>query len=130
MHLGYTPSKKTQSLSGRQGCNNEFGLWSAGFLPGSLRSRESGFQSFASSVTSVCSKIQHVHHPPPMGSNSEASRMAAAQNLPKASSTLGWQPLGPPPPPMVNGSRIFGSGFQTPNLVDGNQGFYQVFLKS
>lgn len=60
VEMGYASSKKTQSLSGRQGCNDEFGFRSSAFLPGSLRSRESGFQSFASSMTSVCSKVQHM----------------------------------------------------------------------
>ena len=57
---------KTQSLSGgsvkmrhgRIDGNSDFGPNTTAFLPGSLHSRESGFQSFASSMSSVCSRVQ------------------------------------------------------------------------
>jgi len=59
---------KTQSLSGgsvkmrhgRIDGNSDYGGGpnTTAFLPGSLHSRESGFQSFASSMSSVCSRVQ------------------------------------------------------------------------
>lgn len=62
---------------------------------------------------------------PTIGPQPGTMRTTSIQNLPIASGNQGRSAQGPPPT-LVNGNRINGTGFQPRNSVVDDQGFYQV----